>query len=172
MTSRLLNVNSGSLIRWINPSVSAIATGSLTPVSASNVRAGRRRMLVNRSVANTAAASVDETYVDFEALPAGWRNDPVRPEARWTQTLLPGSAATFEMRLRRQSGERADPSNIRVRAECAPIEGGEPWIVNVPVTITPSAADKLPHGRVQTTRPPSQIPEVGSPHLDLPGTRS
>jgi hypothetical protein len=112
-----------------------------------------------------------ETYVDFEALPAGWRNDPVRPEARWTQTLLPGSAATFEMRLRRQPGERADPGKIRVRAECTPIEGGEPWIVNVPVTVTPSAADKLPHGRVQTTRPPSQIPELGSPHLDLPGTR-
>jgi hypothetical protein len=41
--------------------VSAIAIGSLPPVSASSVRPRRRRMWVKRIVANTAAASVDDT---------------------------------------------------------------------------------------------------------------
>ena len=51
----------GRSIQAIRPSVSAIAIGSLPPDSASSVRASRRRMCVKRSVAKTAAASVEET---------------------------------------------------------------------------------------------------------------
>ena len=52
---------SGCSIHAISPSVSAIAIGSLPPDSASSVRARRRRMCVKRSVAKTAAASVEAT---------------------------------------------------------------------------------------------------------------
>ena len=52
---------SGFSIHAISPSVRAIAIGSLPPDSASSVRATRRLMCVKRSVANTAAASVDAT---------------------------------------------------------------------------------------------------------------
>ena len=60
-TTRSGNAKSGSSIQAMRPMVSAIATGSLRPVSASSVRASRRRMCVNLSVANTAAASVEAT---------------------------------------------------------------------------------------------------------------
>ena len=46
-------------IQAISPTVSAIAIGSLPPDSASSVRASRRRIWVMRSVAKTAAASVE-----------------------------------------------------------------------------------------------------------------
>jgi len=124
----------------------------------------RRACLTNLSQSSDSAAM--ETYP--KTLPAGWTNDPLRPEARWTQLLLPGSAATFQMGSRRQPGERADPSKIRARAECWPLEGGEPWSVNVPITVTPSAAAKLPRGPVQTHRPPERIPGLGGSRLDLP----
>jgi hypothetical protein len=52
---------SGLSIQAMSPIVSAIAIGSLTPDSASSVRARRRLISVKRSVAKTAAASVDAT---------------------------------------------------------------------------------------------------------------
>ena len=58
-TSSSLKV--GSSIQWMRPSVNAIAIGSFRPVSHSSVRARRRRTWVWRSVAKTAAASVDAT---------------------------------------------------------------------------------------------------------------
>ncbi len=86
-----------------------------------------------------------EQYPDQDALPPGWRNDPLRPEARRAERLLPGRAATWQMALRqRDRGIDADPSKVRLRAECIAALGGEPWLVEVPVTMTEDAMRDFP----------------------------
>ena len=87
--------------------MSAIAIGSLPPDSASSVRASLRRIWVVRSVANTAAASV-------EAITAPSRNDssqeseksacapkPAISAVTTTPTVLRSAAGTTTSRSRR-----------------------------------------------------------------------
>jgi hypothetical protein len=94
----------------------------------------------------TAGQTGVEQHPDQDALPPGWRNDVLRHEARW-DALMPGSAATWQMAIRNQAqepGTSADPGKVRLRAECRPVSGGEPWRVHVPVTITVEAVHELP----------------------------
>jgi hypothetical protein len=94
----------------------------------------------------TAGQTGVEQHPDQDALPPGWRNDVLRHEACW-DALLPGAAATWQMALREhgpgKAGE-ADPSKIRLRAECTAASGGEPWRVHVPVTLTADAMSDMP----------------------------
>ena len=87
-----------------------------------------------------------EQHPDQDALPPGWRNDVLRHEASWT-ALSPGSAATWQMAVRSrayQPSASADLGKLRLRAECTATTGGEPWQVNVPVTLTGDAVRELP----------------------------
>jgi hypothetical protein len=83
-------------------------------------------------------------HPDQGSLPQGWRDDPLRHEAVWDQSLVPGTPATFQMAYRQQvQGHRpADPARIQFRAECS-AESGETWPVAVPVQVTPDAAQAL-----------------------------
>src|SRR6266508_2382166 len=90
-------------IHSISPIVSAIAIGSLPPVSASNVRARRRRMFVNRSVANTAAASVEETTA-----PSRTDSSQERSEREYT-TVLSSADVMTTWRNRRHEVARQLP---------------------------------------------------------------
>jgi hypothetical protein len=56
---------------------------------------------------------------------------------------VPGAAATWRMALRDRP-EEADPSKVRLRAECRAVPCGEPWRVQVPVTLTADAIRDMP----------------------------
>ncbi len=84
-------------------------------------------------------------HPDQDSVPPGWRDDTLRHEAVWDQWLLPGTPATFQMAYREQLWAHsipADPAKIQLRAECSAVSG-EPWLVGVPVTVTPAAAQVL-----------------------------
>ena len=91
---------SGLSIHAIRPIVSAIAIGSLPPDSASSVRASRRLICVKRSVANTAAASVDATTAPSRIASSQVRSNstcaatPVSTAVTTTPTVLRSAAGT------------------------------------------------------------------------------
>ena len=62
------------MIHAIRPSVSATAVGSFAPDSALRSAASRRRSVVKRSVAKTAAASVEPTTAPRRNAAAGERS--------------------------------------------------------------------------------------------------
>ena len=113
--------------------MSAIATGSLTPVSASSVRASRRRMCVNRSVAKTAAASVEATTAPSSTASSHERsNRVVRRDVlssivdATTPTVASRVAGSATLRSLRHDVERppskrmaASPTTPTVRASSA-----------------------------------------------------
>jgi hypothetical protein len=85
-----------------------------------------------------------EQHPEQDSLPPGWRNDPLRHEAAWTEQVLPGEAATWQMAFREQlRRQRAGPESIRFRAECTAVAGGKSWQVPVPVTVNGQAEREL-----------------------------
>jgi hypothetical protein len=100
-------LSSGCSIQAISPIVSAIAIGSLPPDSASSVRAIRRRMCVNLSVAKTAAASVEETTAPSRTASSQLRSNstcaaaPVSTALTATPTVLSSAAGAATWRSRR-----------------------------------------------------------------------
>ena len=105
------NPNVGSSIQEIRPIVSAIATGSFRPVSASSVLAIRWRMCVNRSVAKTAAASVDATTAPRSTDSSHERSNsvyaaaPASTAVATTPTVASRAAGTATRRSRRHDVE-------------------------------------------------------------------
>lgn len=85
-----------------------------------------------------------ERHPDQDVLPPGWRDDVLRHEAVWDESLEPGGAATWDLGYRQQTGGHrpADPEKIRFRARCTAPDG-ESWSVGVPVTVAPDAARAL-----------------------------
>ena len=109
--SRSSTRNVGSSIQWISPIVSAIAVGSLRPVSPSSVRASLRRMWVKRIVAKTAAASVEATTPPSRIASgqarskSSWAARPVRNAVTATPIVLRSAAGIATLRIRRHEVE-------------------------------------------------------------------
>jgi len=113
----------------------------------------RLRVIIDEARANdcplgfTPGQTGVEQNPDQDALPPGWGNDVLRHEARWDEVLLPGSAATWQMAVRSHAHgppASADPGKVLLRAECSSASGGEPWRVQVLVTMTGDAVRELP----------------------------
>ena len=118
---------SGLSIQAISPIVSAIAIGSLPPDSASSVRASRRLICVKRSVANTAAASVDATTAPSRNASSQVRSNsaraatPVSRAVTTTPTVLRSAAGTTTARSRRQEVCRASLEEDQDEADDADV---------------------------------------------------
>jgi hypothetical protein len=86
------------------------------------------------------------SYVAGGVHPPGWRNDVLRHEAVWTDLLLPGHSATWQMGPRREYKEqhkRLEQGSIPMRAECQPWDVEQPWLVPVEASLTTGAKQTI-----------------------------
>jgi hypothetical protein len=78
----------------------------------------------------------------LEGLLPAWRADVLRPLADWPDRIAPGTAAVWQMQLRRTADMAGGCAAIRFKALCT-ADDGQAWEIAVPVTISDMARELI-----------------------------